>query len=87
MIEFLNDSSYLFDGAIINSTDAIPMDIMYPTLEDLLSRLKDPEYLNYIYFTMKKERKYYIDAISTRPDLTETQKRLLKMYQSKLPIK
>jgi hypothetical protein len=87
MKEFLNDSSYLFDGAaVINSTGPIPMDIMYPTLEDLLSRLKDPEYLNYSYFggvIMKTQRKWYLEALSKRPELTETQKRLVKMHLTK----
>ncbi len=60
-------------------------DMFYPTAEELISRLENPEYLNYrSYKGPYTERELYILNLSKRPDLTETQKRLIKLYKSKL---
>jgi hypothetical protein len=87
MEEFLSDNNYLFDGYVLHTSLHTQGYMIYPTLENLLTRLEDPEYLNYslsLSLYQKTERKWYLEALSKRPDLTETQKRLIKMYQSKL---
>ena len=62
--------------------------MLYPTVDELISRLKDPEYLNYDYYGgCTKERYLYLIELTKRPDITEIQKRLIKMYQSKIHIK
>lgn len=62
-----------------------PSNYIEPELDDLFYRLKNLDYLNYevarIWYT---ERYYYLLALSERDDITETHKRLIKMYQSKL---
>ncbi len=86
MKEFLNDNNYLFNGFVLHTSVHTQGDMIYPTLENLLVRLEDPEYLNYslsVSAYQKTERKWYLEALSTRPDLNETQKRLVKMYGKK----
>jgi hypothetical protein len=64
---------------------SLPPNYIVPDLDDLLSRLKDPDYLNYKFKDYWfKERVCYLRVLSFRNDLTETHKRLIKMYQSKL---
>lgn len=48
-------------------------------LDRLIHRLKDPDYLK-----KNNMRRYYIDYVGTNETLTETHKRLLKMYRSKV---
>ncbi len=86
MKEFLNDNNYLFDGFVLHTSVPTQGYMLYPTLENLLARLEDPEYLNYslsVSAYQKTERKWYLEALAKRSDLSETQKRLLLMYQSK----
>jgi hypothetical protein len=86
MEEFLSDNNYLFDGYVLHTSVNTQGYMICPTLENLLTRLEDPEYLNYSLSLcpyQKTERKWYLEALSKRPDLTETQKRLLLMYQTK----
>lgn len=47
-------------------------------LDKLINRLKDPDYLK-----KNNMRQYYIDYVGTNETLTETHKRLLKMYKAK----
>jgi hypothetical protein len=56
------------------------------SIDIMIGYLNDPDFLtnrSFQYFG-RSERCMYIDLLSDRDDLTETQKRLLKMYQSKL---
>jgi hypothetical protein len=50
-----------------------------PPIEELIERLNDPQYM-----TFRNQRGYYIETLLNRNDPTETHKRLLKMYYSKL---
>jgi hypothetical protein len=89
MKEYISDNRYLvteeFSQPAIIITSYRFVDTLYPTVEELISRLKDPEYLNHSQDRcITKEREYYLNDLSKRPDLTETQKRLIKLYQSKL---
>jgi hypothetical protein len=60
-------------------------DYIAPDLDNLFDRLKNPDYLNYkLKSHWLTERACYLRALSYRNDLTETHKRLLKMYQAKL---
>jgi hypothetical protein len=86
--EYIGDNRYLVtEGSyqtVIIFTTYVCKDTLYPTVEELISRLEDPEYLNHsLHRCIAKEREFYLTALSTRPDLTEIQKRLLLMYQSK----
>jgi hypothetical protein len=86
MKEFLSDNNYLFDGYVLHTSVHTQEYMIYPTLENLLTRLEDPKYLNYSLSLcpyQKTERKWYLEALSKRPELTETQKRLVKMHLTK----
>jgi hypothetical protein len=92
MKEFINSGAYLLTEENEHYSTMYYMvdtdnneDMLYPTAEELISRLKDPEYLNYsLYLGENTERQFYLFDLAVRPDLTETQKRLIKLYQSKL---
>jgi len=53
-----------------------------PPIDELISRLSDPEYLTT--YKWQGARVEYINSLLKRDDLTEIQKRLLKMYKAKL---
>lgn len=92
MKEFINSGAYLLTeenehySAMYYMVDTDNNeDMLYPTADELISRLEDPDYLNYsLYLGENTERELYVFDLAVRPDLTETQKRLIKMYQSKL---
>jgi hypothetical protein len=92
MKEFINSGAYLLTEENEHYSTMYYMvdtdnneDMLYPTAEELISRLKDPEYLNYsLYLGENTERQFYLFDLAERPDLTETQKRMVKLYQSKL---
>ena len=77
-INYSNERPTLVKGFLLSN-------YIEPELDDLFYRLKNFDYLNYevtpIWFT---ERYYYLHALNERDDITETHKRLIKMYQSKL---
>ncbi len=86
--EYIGNNRYLVtEGSsqtVIIFTTYGCKDTLYPTAEELISRLEDPEYLNHSWHRcITKEREYYIRALSKRTDLSETQKRLIKMYEKK----
>jgi hypothetical protein len=56
------------------------------TLDDLFKKLGDKDFLGYAdeKNRIMPERGFFLYILKRRPDLTETHKRLIKMYQSKL---